>query len=87
MSSIRQSNGISGFTKRDESEYDPFGAGHSSTSISAALGMSVAADFKVSFLLEQAALLSASTLGPTHDNACRVVCQPVERSAWRRVWQ
>eukprot|EP00891_Asterochloris_glomerata_P000618 jgi/Astpho2/618/fgenesh1_pm.00013_%23_13_t len=46
MSSIRQSNGISGFTKRDESEYDPFGAGHSSTSISAALGMSVAADFK-----------------------------------------
>lgn len=36
-----------GFTKRDESEYDPFGAGHSSTSISAALGMAVARDFKV----------------------------------------
>mmetsp|Transcript_58355 Transcript_58355/g.119350 ORF Transcript_58355/g.119350 Transcript_58355/m.119350 type:complete len:762 (-) Transcript_58355:72-2357(-) len=38
---LRQWNGISGFTKRKESEYDCFGAGHSSTSISAALGMSV----------------------------------------------
>ena len=38
---------FAGFTKRDESEYDPFGAGHSSTSISAALGMAVARDFKV----------------------------------------
>ena len=36
-----------GFTNRAESEYDPFGAGHSSTSISAALGMAVARDFKV----------------------------------------
>lgn len=35
-----------GFTKRDESEYDPFGAGHSSTSISAGLGMAVGRDFK-----------------------------------------
>lgn len=35
-----------GFTKRDESEYDPFGAGHSSTSISAALGMAVGRDVK-----------------------------------------
>jgi len=35
-----------GFTKREESEYDPFGAGHSSTSISAALGMAAARDFK-----------------------------------------
>lgn len=41
---LRQSGGLSGFTKRAESEYDPFGAGHSSTSISAGLGMSVAAD-------------------------------------------
>jgi len=39
--SLRQWNGLSGFTKRKESEYDCFGAGHSSTSISAALGMSV----------------------------------------------
>ena len=39
---LRQSNGLSGFTKRDESDYDPFGAAHSSTSISAALGMATA---------------------------------------------
>ncbi|BDW89546.1 MULTISPECIES: 1-deoxy-D-xylulose-5-phosphate synthase [Thalassospira] len=39
---IRQGGGLSGFTKRSESEYDPFGAGHSSTSISAGLGMAVA---------------------------------------------
>src|ERR1700757_4168079 len=41
---LRQGGGLSGFTKRDESEYDPFGAAHSSTSISAALGMAVARD-------------------------------------------
>jgi 1-deoxy-D-xylulose-5-phosphate synthase len=41
---LRQPDGLSGFTKRDESEYDPFGAAHSSTSISAALGMAVARD-------------------------------------------
>jgi len=41
---IRQGNGLSGFTKRAESEYDPFGAAHSSTSISAGLGMAVARD-------------------------------------------
>ena len=41
---LRQEDGLSGFTKRGESEYDPFGAGHSSTSISAGLGMAVAAD-------------------------------------------
>ena len=40
--SIRQKNGLSGFTKRSESEYDPFGAAHSSTSISAALGFAIA---------------------------------------------
>ncbi|MBO9466323.1 1-deoxy-D-xylulose-5-phosphate synthase [Tropicibacter sp. R15_0] len=44
MGTIRQQNGISGFTKRSESPYDPFGAAHSSTSISAALGFKVAAD-------------------------------------------
>ena len=42
MSGLRKLNGISGFTNRHESEYDCFGAGHSSTSISAALGMSAA---------------------------------------------
>jgi len=41
---LRQGGGLSGFTKRSESEYDPFGAAHSSTSISAGLGMSVARD-------------------------------------------
>ncbi len=46
MLTIRQAQGLSGFTKRSESEYDPFGAGHSSTSISSALGISVAKKFK-----------------------------------------
>ncbi|KAG8462900.1 hypothetical protein KFE25_001673 [Diacronema lutheri] len=41
MSTLRQKGGLSGFAKRSESPYDPFGAGHSSTSISAALGMAV----------------------------------------------
>ncbi|MET0429633.1 MAG: 1-deoxy-D-xylulose-5-phosphate synthase [Microvirga sp.] len=41
---LRQVDGLSGFTKRSESEYDPFGAAHSSTSISAGLGMAVARD-------------------------------------------
>ncbi len=44
MHTLRQGGGISGFTKRSESEYDPFGAAHSSTSISAALGFTVARD-------------------------------------------
>jgi 1-deoxy-D-xylulose-5-phosphate synthase len=42
MRTLRQGGGLSGFTKRSESEYDPFGAAHSSTSISAALGFAVA---------------------------------------------
>ncbi|MBF0340263.1 MAG: 1-deoxy-D-xylulose-5-phosphate synthase [Magnetococcales bacterium] len=42
MSTLRQRHGLSGFTNRGESPYDPFGAGHSSTSISAALGMAMA---------------------------------------------
>jgi 1-deoxy-D-xylulose-5-phosphate synthase len=41
---LRQAGGLSGFTRRSESEFDPFGAAHSSTSISAALGMAVARD-------------------------------------------
>ncbi|MBU1337145.1 MAG: 1-deoxy-D-xylulose-5-phosphate synthase [Alphaproteobacteria bacterium] len=44
MRTLRQKDGLSGFTRRAESEYDPFGAGHSSTSISAGLGMAVASD-------------------------------------------
>ena len=43
---LRQGGGLSGFTKRSESEYDPFGAAHAATSISAALGLSVASGFK-----------------------------------------
>jgi 1-deoxy-D-xylulose-5-phosphate synthase len=43
---LRQGGGLSGFTRRAESEYDPFGAAHSSTSISAGLGMAVARDLK-----------------------------------------
>lgn len=44
MHTLRQGGGLSGFTKRSESEYDPFGAAHSSTSISAGMGMAVARD-------------------------------------------
>jgi len=43
---LRQGGGLSGFTKRSESDYDPFGAAHSSTSISSALGMAIGRDFK-----------------------------------------
>ena len=46
MGSLRQWGGVSGFPRRDESEYDTFGTGHSSTSISAALGMALAAKLK-----------------------------------------
>ncbi len=46
LHTIRQKGGLSGFTNRAESEYDTFGAGHASTSISAALGMAAARDFK-----------------------------------------
>jgi 1-deoxy-D-xylulose-5-phosphate synthase len=46
MRTLRQAGGLSGFTKRSESEYDPFGAAHSSTSISAGVGMAVARDLK-----------------------------------------
>src|SRR5436309_4857236 len=46
LPSIKQYGGISGFLRRDESEYDTFGAGHASTSLSAALGMAIARDRK-----------------------------------------
>ena len=45
INTLRQGGGLSGFSKRTESEFDPFGAAHSSTSISAGLGMAVARDF------------------------------------------
>jgi len=46
ITSLRQKGGLSGFTKRSESAFDPFGAGHSSTSISAGLGMAVASEMQ-----------------------------------------
>jgi len=46
MSGLRKKGGMSGFLKRSESEYDPFGAGHSSTSISSILGMAIAANIQ-----------------------------------------
>ena len=46
MHTLRQAGGLSGFAKRAESEYDPFGAGHSTTSISAALGMATAFELR-----------------------------------------
>ena len=46
MGTLRQLGGLSGFPRRDESEYDTFGTAHSSTSISAALGMAIAAQQK-----------------------------------------
>src|SRR5260370_12587047 len=46
LPTIKQYGGLSGFLRRDESEYDTFGAGHASTSLSAALGMAIARDTK-----------------------------------------
>ena len=48
MEKLRQGNGLSGFTSRSESEYDVFGAAHSSTSISSSLGISVARNLSLS---------------------------------------
>src|SRR5215217_7674687 len=63
METLRQENGISGFLKRTESEYDTFGAGHAATAISAALGMAAARDIngetlKVVAILGDGALTS-----------------------------
>jgi len=63
---LRQPGGLSGFTKRSESEYDPFGAAHSSTSISAGLGMAVARDLK-------AAHYAIDKTGPKPDDR-NVIC-------------
>ena len=63
---LRQPGGLSGFTKRSESAYDPFGAAHSSTSISAGLGMAVARDLK-------AARYAVDPAGPKPDDR-NVIC-------------
>ena len=47
IKTLRQGNGLSGFTKRSESEFDPFGAAHSSTSSSAALGLQQQTNFQI----------------------------------------
>jgi 1-deoxy-D-xylulose-5-phosphate synthase len=64
---LRQGGGLSGFTKRAESEYDPFGAAHSSTSISAGLGMAVARDLKAARYAE------SDQTGPKPDDR-NVIC-------------
>jgi 1-deoxy-D-xylulose-5-phosphate synthase len=61
---LRQGGGLSGFTRRSESEYDPFGAAHSSTSISAGLGMAVARD-----LLRKPARSAARVIAVIGDGA------------------
>ncbi|HJP44432.1 MAG TPA: 1-deoxy-D-xylulose-5-phosphate synthase N-terminal domain-containing protein, partial [Arenicellales bacterium] len=67
MATIRQTGGLSAFLKRAESEYDTFGAGHSSTSISAALGMAVAAQLgnterKVTAIIGDGALTAGQAM-------------------------
>ncbi|MBT0607814.1 1-deoxy-D-xylulose-5-phosphate synthase [Aequorivita echinoideorum] len=58
----RQLRGISGFPKRDESEYDTFGVGHSSTAISAALGMAIASQFKGDFAKQHIAVIGDASI-------------------------
>lgn len=58
----RQLNGISGFPKRSESDYDPFGTGHSSTSISAVLGMALAAQIKKENTREHIAVIGDASI-------------------------
>ncbi|WP_026175867.1 1-deoxy-D-xylulose-5-phosphate synthase [Methylobacterium sp. 88A] len=64
---LRQPGGLSGFTKRSESVYDPFGAAHSSTSISAALGMAVARD------LDEASAKAKGAPAPRRRNMIAVI--------------
>ena len=58
----RQLGGISGFPKRSESEYDPFGTGHSSTSISAALGMAIASQLKGNLKKQHIAVIGDASI-------------------------
>jgi 1-deoxy-D-xylulose-5-phosphate synthase len=69
---LRQGGGLSGFTKRSESPYDPFGAAHSSTSISAGLGMAVARDLKAA-RFKAASEAEREQAGLT-DDARNVIC-------------
>src|SRR5205809_1817225 len=62
METLRQENGISGFLKRTESEYDTFGAGHAATAISAALGMAAARDINGEQDLKVVAILGDGAL-------------------------
>jgi 1-deoxy-D-xylulose-5-phosphate synthase len=62
METLRQENGISGFLKRSESEYDTFGAGHAATAISAALGMAAARDINGEKDLKVVAILGDGAL-------------------------
>lgn len=59
---IRKQNGLSGFPKRSESEYDSFGVGHSSTSISAALGMAMASHYKGEYNRQHVAIIGDGAL-------------------------
>jgi 1-deoxy-D-xylulose-5-phosphate synthase len=70
---LRQGGGLSGFTKRLESEYDPFGAAHSSTSISAGLGMAVARDLKSAHFAIAADDAEAARLKPDDRNVICVI--------------
>lgn len=60
--SNRQFGGISGFPKRDESDYDTFGVGHASTSISAALGMAIASQLKGNFNTHHVAIIGDASI-------------------------
>ena len=77
METLRQENGLSGFLKRTESEYDTFGAGHAATSISAALGIAAGRDllgdtYKVVAVLGDGALTSRAGLrGPEQRRSLR----------------
>jgi 1-deoxy-D-xylulose-5-phosphate synthase len=71
---LRQGGGLSGFTKRSESEYDPFGAAHSSTSISAGLGMAVARDLKSARYAAPASAANASEAAESKPDDRNVIC-------------
>ena len=80
---LRQGGGLSGFTKRSESEYDPFGAAHAATSISSALGFARARDhlvarllgYRVSFLY----VVEGRRTAELDDEALLFVCLPADR--------
>ena len=75
MKTLRKKGGLSGFTKRTESEFDPFGAAHSSTSISAALGFTVAHD------LGEPTGESIAVIGDGSISAGNTFCSPMDSGA------